>query len=383
QGNYIGADATGSNALGNGLSGIVLFDDAADNTLGGTASGAGNVIAHNEAVGVLLFPLAGANNRMLGNAIYDNELLGIDLGNDGVTANDPEDPDTGPNNLQNYPVLTVAASGDGAVITAELSSLPNAVYTLEFFSNDACDESGNGEGEDPLRTETVSTDASGIGSVVATVSGVPAGAYITATATDASGNTSEFSACAVLPDFAVAVSPTSQTVAAGQPASFTVEVSAEGGDFDHPIALSCTGLPSGAACSFSPSEITPGSGQATSTMTVTTLARAMPALPVPRRAPDTPVHLALIGLTVAAVLITLASVRRWREVGAYPIGVAVARVGRVLALAVVSMLVLHACGDNNGTGPPAGGTPAGTYELTVTGTWESVQHAATATLVVE
>jgi hypothetical protein len=117
-------------------------------------------------------------------------------------------------------------------------------------------------------------------------------------------------------------------------------------------------------------------------MTVTTLARAT-SVSVPRRTPNTPVHLAWIGFTVAAVLITLAAVGRWREAGAPPIDVPVARVGRLLALAVVSMLVLHGCGDNNGTGPPAGGTPAGTYEVTVTGAWESVQHTASATLVVE
>jgi hypothetical protein len=41
-----------------------------------------------------------------------------------------------------------------------------------------------------------------------------------------------------------------------------------------------------------------------------------------------------------------------------------------------------ACGDD-GTSPTDGGTPPGTYEITVTGTWESLTHSATATLVVQ
>jgi titin len=116
QGNLIGVDATNSAALPNLSHGVQL--DGANNTLiGGTASGAGNVIAFNgssqtdpRANGVKIF--SGLGNSILGNSIFGNfNRLGIDLSatNDGglnVTQNDPGDGDTGPNNLQNFPVLT-------------------------------------------------------------------------------------------------------------------------------------------------------------------------------------------------------------------------------------------------------------------------------------
>ena len=75
--------------------------------------------------------------------------MGVDLslsypGGDGPTPNDPLDADTGPNNLQNYPVLTGATQ---TTVAGTLNSTPNTTFTLEFFSNTECDPSGYGEGE--------------------------------------------------------------------------------------------------------------------------------------------------------------------------------------------------------------------------------------------
>ena len=74
------------------------------------------------------------------------EELGIDLGGDGVTANDPSDGDTGTNNLQNYPVLT-SIGIDDQVISGTLHSTPSTTFKIEFFRNNEFDPSGYGEGE--------------------------------------------------------------------------------------------------------------------------------------------------------------------------------------------------------------------------------------------
>ena len=66
--------------------------------------GAGNTIAYSDAVGVAVY--SGTGRTIRGNSIFGNGGLGIDLLNDGVTPNDLGDPDIGPNNLQNFPLVT-------------------------------------------------------------------------------------------------------------------------------------------------------------------------------------------------------------------------------------------------------------------------------------
>lgn len=213
EGNYIGVQVNGTSALGNGGAGLVIddyFDNALNNTVGGTTAGAANVIAFNAGDGVGItntnFPGDGAptGNRILRNSIHSNGGLGIDLTNDGVTPNDlgsPPDSDGGENNLQNFPNLTAAVGASAAVtVDGTLASTPNRVFRVELFSNPACDAANPndfGEGRTYLGFRNVTTDAGGNVSFSATfLSGVPAGSAITATATDNTiGDTSEFSEC--------------------------------------------------------------------------------------------------------------------------------------------------------------------------------------------
>src|SRR5207244_2060662 len=106
------------------------------------------------------------------------------------------DGDTGANDLQNFPVVTSATVSAGSTtIEGTLSSTQNTAFALEFFSNTASDPSGFGEGQTFLGSETLMTGASGSASFsFASPVTVAVGRFITVTATDPAGNTSEFSA---------------------------------------------------------------------------------------------------------------------------------------------------------------------------------------------
>jgi uncharacterized repeat protein (TIGR01451 family) len=221
QGNFIGTAADGATPLGNTNNGVTL-GNAAGNTIGGSAASAGNVIAFNGRDGVAAE--AGIGNSILSNSIYSNTLLGIDLGDDGVTPNDAGDGDVGANNLQNFPVLTSVDSSFGStVIQGSLNSTPNSTFTVQFFSNTTCNASGFGEGQHLIGATVVTTDAKGNANISFTAGGTFA-PPVTATATDASGNTSEFSACATASgvDLAVTISASPNPVAPGDRLTYSI-----------------------------------------------------------------------------------------------------------------------------------------------------------------
>jgi CSLREA domain-containing protein len=213
-GNRIGVAADGTTALGNGGRGITFNSGSSDPlTIGGTTTGAGNLIANNGAQGIRNDWSTRQRVSILGNSIHSNGSLGIMLGfGPNPLPNDAGDGDTGSNNKQNYPVLTSAVAGSGTTIAGTLNSTSSTNnYRIELFSNPACDGSGFGEGRTFLGSTTLNTDSSGNGSFGTTVpTTLAVGTQVTATATDPLGNTSEFSQC-----FA-------STGGGGTPAGFTV-----------------------------------------------------------------------------------------------------------------------------------------------------------------
>jgi len=201
QTNFIGTDVTGTKLLGNGGDGVFAIS-ATNNLIGGTILKAGdppaNLIAGNAANGV---GAVGAVTALTikGNSIHSNGGLGIDLNRDGPTRNDigAADADTGPNNLQNYPLLTTFFAGNGGTdihLNIRFASLRNTTYHFEFFSNDAYDPTGFGEGQTWIKSIDVTSfsDTERFGVGMAFQSAVPA-KNVTITATDPNGNTSEFS----------------------------------------------------------------------------------------------------------------------------------------------------------------------------------------------
>jgi hypothetical protein len=207
KGNLIGTGKLGG-AVGNSNYGVIVQEQT-NSQIGGTADGEGNVIAFNPKGGIRVMPgdhVAGATgNALLRNRIYANEhgffnpALGIDIGPEGVTANDLKDPDTGANELQNFPLVTsVERDLSSTIFKGSLNSKANTEYRIEFFRNQTCDYSGNGEGQFYVGA---------INSIITNVNGnanfniamplilLPIGEFVSATATDSAGNTSEFSPC--------------------------------------------------------------------------------------------------------------------------------------------------------------------------------------------
>ena len=201
QGNRIGTDASGTAPLGNVVGVLVVGPDT---TVGGTAAGAGNIISGNGLYGAFI---AFGGTTVQGNFIgtdatgapggqrrrrrvsrfarqfgrwnggrrrQHHRLQRRDgcraaerrrrrqrdprqqhplerrprhrLGGDGVTPNDPGDADSGPNRLQNFPVLGVALAGATTRVSGTLNSSANTSFTVDFYASAAADPSGFGEG---------------------------------------------------------------------------------------------------------------------------------------------------------------------------------------------------------------------------------------------
>ena len=186
EGNFIGSNASGTHPLGNGTEGVTIIGNQTDITLGGSARGAGNRIAFNGSHGVYL----DLPQRI---SILGNSIWGHPAGYRGIRL-------LNANNNQAAPELTWAdIQGNRLTVAGTLTSAPNTTYTLEFFANPVCHPSGFGEGKQPLGTIQVATNGDGSAAFEAVLHGwlthpLALGRYITATATDPAGNTSEFSA---------------------------------------------------------------------------------------------------------------------------------------------------------------------------------------------
>ena len=145
-------------------------------------------------------PITGA--KFSANSIVGQSRLAIDLGDDNRDVNDSFDADGGNNNKQNFPVLKGMSPGGGGWT---LASAPSESFTLEFFQGANCK---NPETEVYLGSYPVTTDASG-NAIFTGPLGMFPGGFITATATDKGGNTSEVSDCVAASKLKSSVSITS------------------------------------------------------------------------------------------------------------------------------------------------------------------------------
>jgi hypothetical protein len=193
--NKIGTNSDGDD-LGNTDAGIAI-NDSTGNFIGSrtaptsagsaaiqAAAAGGNIIRYNDAEGIRVVGTPAQNNPISGNSIDDNGGLGIDLidgGNSEIPA----------------PVLTSATNtGADTHVLGSVSGTANSAIVVEFFASPGCDGSGGGEGRDYLGTTTVNTDGTGAAAIDEELSpGAGGGQRVTATATNAIENTSQFSNC--------------------------------------------------------------------------------------------------------------------------------------------------------------------------------------------
>ena len=253
QGNWIGVDPTGMVRQGNRGDGVRLA--SGDATVGGADPLDGNAIAYNgqgtagagvQVVGVV------HHVAILSNRIYGNAGLGINLGNGPTPPNTPPAVPptnaTAPNDGINAPVLQ-AAFGDGGTVTASgsLWGMANRSYVVQFFWTAQPDPSGYGEGERFLGQSVVKTDAAGRATFSLPTSGDPAGGYLTATATDEFGDTSEFAQTILLrpwTDLHVEMTADPPSGPQGSAVTFTATV-ANRGFLTAPYAALAMALPAG------------------------------------------------------------------------------------------------------------------------------------------
>ncbi len=193
QNNLIGTDITGSRPLGNG-NGIQIDGGSSNNTIGGTAKGAGNTIAFSTGIGVDVDATAGTGNEIRLNSIFASTGLGIDLGGNGVTLNNSAG-HVGPNDYQNFPVITaVTSTGGVTTVTGTLNSTPDTTFAIDFYTLSSLNASGYGEGRYVLGSAPVTTDGTGnVSFEFQFPTPASGGRFVTATATDPGANTSEFS----------------------------------------------------------------------------------------------------------------------------------------------------------------------------------------------
>jgi hypothetical protein len=223
QNNFIGTDLTGNNCLGNGRDGVFVNRGSVNHTI------TDNLITCNLRNGVNIPNFAsndpGIRIAITRNLIYANASLGIDLGDPGITPDDPGDADVGANFLQNFAVLNsignpIAPPEQGGAkewfelngpevprrsdtiytVFSQLNSTPNTTFTVHWYYSADQQCVANQQPSRPLafgRVPGVTTDANGDASFNFTFEFPPGltSGTINSTTTDPSGNTSEFSSC--------------------------------------------------------------------------------------------------------------------------------------------------------------------------------------------
>jgi uncharacterized repeat protein (TIGR01451 family)/CSLREA domain-containing protein len=273
-GTTIGIDSAGT-AAGNDGDGLRVENGARVVTQVTSANNGGDGIA-----------VVGSTSSLLSSDLcqcepitFNNGELGIDLGDDGVTANDGQgDPDTGPNTLQNFPVIDSAVvSGGSTALSGSLDAEASKPYTITFYrdAGRGCDPSGNGEGPQRLGSQSVTTDATGHANFSFNATSLPVGEQVTAislTSVPLGRRTSELSACqgvtapaAPPADLALDISDSPDPVQVGEELQYVLRLTNNGPGTAQGAEVTAT-LPAGVSFKSATEGCTSASGTVTCTV---------------------------------------------------------------------------------------------------------------------
>jgi hypothetical protein len=207
QGNFIGTDRSGTLSMFNAQSGV-FSTNTFNNLIGGLVPGAGNTIAFNKVSGVVV----GAGQcAILGNSLFSNsggpQISLLSGGNSNAVA----------------PLVTsVMNNGTATRFQGTLVSTPSTTFRIEFFAS----PTSAGHGKTFLGAASLTTDSTGAGGVSAVLlTGNITNQFVTATATDPAGNTSQFSIAMPVAFYGgplITADPQSVVVGQGQSAVFVV-----------------------------------------------------------------------------------------------------------------------------------------------------------------